>query len=63
MNGKKVRQLRTDKGLTLDQLAVLAKVSKSHLSDIENGIANPTVPVAIRIAKALRVKLEDLIGE
>jgi len=35
--GKYIRQLRTDKGLTLTELAALLKLDSANLSKIENG--------------------------
>jgi transcriptional regulator with XRE-family HTH domain len=57
----RVRGLRREKGWTLEQLASLSGVSKSMLSQIERGNANPTLGVAFRIARAFGVKLADLV--
>lgn len=35
--GEYIRQLRTDKGLTLTELAALLKLDSANLSKIENG--------------------------
>lgn len=37
MFGEYIRQLRTDKGLTLTELAALLKLDSANLSKIENG--------------------------
>src|SRR6185436_8365014 len=57
----RVRALRKSKGLTLEQLASLSGVSRSMLSQIERGAANPTLGVAFRIAQAFSMKLSDLV--
>lgn len=59
--GRKIRTIRTSKGLTLDQLSKLSGVSKSRLSDLENGLGSPTIATLQKIAKALRVSIEDLL--
>jgi transcriptional regulator with XRE-family HTH domain len=56
-----VRSLRKSKGFTLEQLASLSGVSRSMLSQIERGAANPTLGVAFRIAQAFGMSLGDLV--
>lgn len=56
-----VRQLRRRKGWTLEQLSSISGVSRSMLSQVERGEANPTLAVAFRIAQAFEVSLGDLV--
>lgn len=58
---KKVRALRKTRGWTLEQLASLSGVSRSMLSQIERGSANPTLGVAWRIANAFSMSLASLV--
>ena len=58
---EQVKQLRKRKGWTLEQLSTLSGVSRSMLSQIERGSANPTLAVAFRIAQAFDVSLGDLV--
>ena len=58
---ERVRDLRKTKGWTLEQLASLSGVSRSMLSQIERGAANPTLGVAYRIAQAFGMSLGDLV--
>jgi transcriptional regulator with XRE-family HTH domain len=60
---ERVKSLRKAQSLTLDQLSALAKVSRSMLSQIERGQANPTLAVTCRIAKAFAVSIGDLVDE
>ena len=53
--------MRKRKGWTLDQLASVSGVSRSMLSQIERGAANPTLAVAHRIAGAFSMTLGDLV--
>ncbi len=53
--------MRRDRGWTLEQLASLSGVSRSMLSEIERGAANPTLGVAFRIAQAFGLSLGDLV--
>lgn len=56
-----VRKLRRAKSWTLEELAAISGVSRSMLSQIERGEANPTLAVAFRIARAFGVSLDDLV--
>jgi len=58
--GDQVRQLRGQRGWSLEELADLSGVSRSMLSQVERNEANPTVVVALAIAKALGVSLDEL---
>lgn len=57
----RVRMLRKHRGWTLEQLATASGVSRSMLSQIERGSANPTLAVAYRIAQAFDMSLADLV--
>lgn len=57
----RVRDLRRRKEWTLDELAERSGVSRSMLSQIERGRANPTVGIAVRIATALGAPIADLL--
>src|SRR5436189_5942599 len=59
--GDRVRQLRAERGWSLEQLAAASGVSRSMLSQIEREQANPTLAVALRIAQAFGMSLSDLI--
>ena len=60
--GVRIRQLREEKGLTLERLAYESEVgSKGYLSDIEKGLARPTVQTLQAVADRLEVALLDLV--
>lgn len=56
----RVRALRKQRGWSLERLGRASGVSRSMLSQVERGDANPTVAVALAIATALGVTLDDL---
>jgi transcriptional regulator with XRE-family HTH domain len=58
---RRVRDLRKKKGWTLEEMSAACRVSRSMLSEIERGRANPTVVVAHRIAQAFGMALGELI--
>lgn len=55
-----VKAMRQKLNLTQDSLAKKAKISRVHLSEIENGNAIPSIIIAHKIAKALNVKIEAI---
>jgi len=62
--GIKIRQLRKEQGLSLDQLAAMAETSKSYLWELENrDAANPTLDKVSKIAEKLGVTAEYLLNE
>jgi XRE family transcriptional regulator, regulator of sulfur utilization len=60
--GDRLAALRQAGSLSLDELSRKAGVSKSMLSQIERGQANPTVAVVWRLANALNVGMGELLG-
>lgn len=60
---QRVTELRKKNKLTLNQLASLSGVSRSMLSQIERGKANPTLAVAFRIAQAFDMSLGELVEQ
>ena len=62
--GEKIRRLRIQKELTLDQLAELTESSKSYIWELEN--KNPPRPSAAKLAKiaaTLDTTLDYLLDE
>jgi transcriptional regulator with XRE-family HTH domain len=59
----RVIELRKRRGLTLEQLAAASGVSRSMLSQIERGKANPTLAVTLRIAQAFGMNIGDLVDQ
>jgi XRE family transcriptional regulator, master regulator for biofilm formation len=62
MIGKNIADIRKKRGYTLTELADLANISKSYLSNIERSInRNPSVEVMQKIATVLNVDLLTLL--
>jgi transcriptional regulator with XRE-family HTH domain len=57
----RVRELRRKNAWTLEEMSAACGVSRSMLSEIERGRANPTLVVAYRIALAFGMSLGDLV--
>lgn len=62
MIGKRVQELRLQKGLSLSELAERAGVAKSYLSTMERDIqSNPSIHFLEKIAVVLEVPVESLL--
>ena len=59
--GRRIRQLRTARGMTLDELASAVERAPSQLSMIENGKREPKLTLLRTIAKALGVTIDALL--
>ena len=55
-----LKRIRKAKGMSLDVVAEQTGVSKSMLSTIEKGDANPSIGVLGKIISGLRIELQDL---
>lgn len=60
---RRVRALRTERGLSLDALAATCDVSRSMISLIERGESSPTAVVLEKIATGLGVPLATLFDD
>jgi len=61
---RNIKKHRKDKGLSQDKLSRLADVSHATIIKIESGgIQSPTIGTVQKIAKALDVGVDDLIGK
>jgi len=60
--GKNLKKLREQKGVSQDRLSKLADISLNTIAKLElDETQNPTIETLQKIAKALNVKVEDLI--
>lgn len=61
--GKQLQRLRSRRGLTQEQLAVTAGLSRTFLIRLELGQYDPSLSTLVRLAKALKVSVTELLGE
>ena len=61
--GQKVRTYRKEAGLSQEALAEKASLSYKYLGEVERGYVNVSLDSLMRIAKALKLKLNDLVCE
>lgn len=64
MLSENIKRFRKKKGLSQDKLAKLADVTHTTLVKIESGVNdNPTIKTLKKIATALEVSMDDLVGK
>lgn len=61
--GNKIRQLRNQKGLTLEELASRSELTKGFLSQLERGLTSPSIDSLNDILEALGTNLADFFRE
>src|SRR2546430_9168176 len=57
-----IKPIRAQRGLTQAELARLAGLSRQALNGIENGGAIPSTAIALQLARALGVRVEELFS-
>lgn len=60
--GVKLKQLRTERDLSLSELAAKSNLSVSYLSEIEKGKKYPTPDKLLQIARAIGVSFDELVS-
>jgi len=58
-----LRRLRHEKGMSQDDLAYAAEVSRSYLSQLEKGTYHASLKIVGRLAEALSVDPVELLRE
>ena len=59
--GKRVRTLRLERGLTQAELGKMLNMAQTNVSALERGERGVTIHQAVRISKALRVTIDELL--
>ncbi len=58
--GRNVARLRAVRGFSQEKLAEKAEMDRTYLSGIERGVRNPGIKAVLKLARALRVGIEEL---
>ncbi len=61
--GKRINEVRKDRGFTADKLSELCNINAIYLRQIEGGIKMPSLPVFIDICNALRISPDYLLQD
>jgi transcriptional regulator with XRE-family HTH domain len=59
--GKNLKRIRTEKGITQGDIVRTLGVSRSFVSNTENGKTNPTLATIAKLAKAVGVSVDELL--
>lgn len=59
--GKRIKELRKEKGYTQEVLAEITELSVDHISHIETGNTKMSLNVLVKIANAFRVPTDKLL--
>lgn len=58
-----LRELRRRAGLTLEAAAARARLSPAHLSRLETGRRQPSLPLLLGLARTYGTTVSELLGE
>lgn len=58
--GLKIKELRKQKKYSQEQLANLASINKSYISQIENGKTKVSLEIMSKLAKAFEIEINKL---
>ena len=61
--GSKLKRLRVLAGLTQEELADRAELSKGFISQLENNITSPSIATLLDILQCLGVQIKDFFDE
>ena len=56
----RLEEIRRERGIKQEELAEAMKVSRQTISSLENGRYNPSVILAIKLARYFEMKVEDI---
>ena len=59
--GENLKRIRMEKGITQGDIVRKLGISRSFVSNIENGKTNPTLSTISKLAKALGIPTNELI--
>lgn len=59
--GQKIREARNETGLSQEKFALVCKLDRTYISDVERGERNISLLNLRKIAKALKVPLSELL--
>ena len=57
--GKRIKELRNNKRLTQEQLALLSELDRTYIASVEKGKRNISIINLYKISKALEISLEE----
>ena len=62
MVGSRIKEIRTKKRITQEQLSEKMEINPKYLSSIERGKENPTLNTLIKLSESLEVNLGEIFS-
>lgn len=56
--GRQIKMARHQAGLSQEALALMAEVDRTYVSQLERGVANPSLLIICRVARAMNLAVE-----
>lgn len=56
----RIEELRKEKGIKQEDLAIAVEVSRQTIGSLENGRYNPSIILAFKIARYFNMSIEDI---
>jgi transcriptional regulator with XRE-family HTH domain len=60
--GKKIKNLREQKGYSIEYFANIANIDRTYISDIEKGKRNVSLLIIEKLSKALEINIQELFN-
>ena len=61
--GRVLKKLRTDQGLSQENLALEAGLERTFISMMERGLRQPSLTTILKIAAVLNIPASDIVAE
>ena len=61
--GKKISELRKEKGFSQEKLALEANIDRTYISDIEKGNRNISLEILDTLSKALKIHISQIFKD
>jgi transcriptional regulator with XRE-family HTH domain len=59
--GQNLKRIRKEKGISQGDIVRVSGMPKSFVSSVENGKTNPTLATIAKLAKAVKVSVDELL--
>jgi len=61
--GERIKELRSQQGISQESLAHLANLDRTYVNSVENGKRNISIENIEKIAKALKISIKDFFDD
>ena len=58
--GKRVKEIRSSKGLSQEKLALKSNIDRTYITSVENGKRNISIEMIQKICKGMDISIKDL---